>query len=348
MKVQLIDYVILDGYNSEYYNDFDKILEILKSSLGPLEFQASFNYGVDIDDVERFFIFKNLVESSDDFRKVYAGPTFQDSDFVIVLSHITAKDKEFISYYDEAFTDRNIICNIGDREIFGGDNSKYLITFEIVAGILRVLMKFKDEHRHQDNRGCINDFCLTTEDRIRQIKTGDICSNCLDQINREKVDAGILNQVVDVINSLRQHLLVSVRYLEDNSPSVVIDSNGNVLVGSRVMDMDYMSMTLFVFFLTHIEDRGFSQKDLYEHKMGLLDIYTQIRRGIGRDEALIKIEGFIKNPKRFYSYVSRLNDEIKENLGRIIGERFMLEAKKKSGYGINYPRELITNNFKMQ
>jgi hypothetical protein len=344
MRVHFIDYPIFgDNDFIEYYDDFEEISRVLKLPNGPLSFQPVYNYSVEETDLEGHFKFEAIVSEANEFRNWNYVTTVQEDEFVIVLSPMAAIDKDFFSYYDQTLKSKNIVCHTKNKETNGGEFNKYLIAFEIVANILRILMKVTDKQRHKENRGCINDTCSTVEERILQIKNADLCEECISRIRSKGVDLGIVNQIIDIISSLRASVLNTTLFFNTVLPTVTISPTGEILVGNRLMDMDPLSRVLFIFFLKNID--GIKKEGLGVHKDNLVNIYTQLRKGKGRDEVEETIEKTIK--KNFPTCVSRLNADIEKNLGNIIGEKFKLEGKGKKGYKINLPAELITDHFQV-
>ena len=189
----------------------DEVLEILSSVSGPLQFSIfkmpwnpeylfefqQHHYRNDF----RFKIDSEYKKQKNIAQKVYPlswrelfflcekvrnFADLDETDFVVLVTN-RRNSMNFFSMFDIGGR-RNAFIQSSDWEIFLEASESFPVAYEVVANVLRIVMKFQltDDHTktyHQHPIGCMNDFCENKTEIILKLRTADLCPNCLQRLS---------------------------------------------------------------------------------------------------------------------------------------------------------------------
>ncbi len=131
----------------------------------------------------------------------------QSDDFVILLT----ERMNMMNWFSMFEPERNAFIHCSDWQLFTDAPPQYPIAYEVMANVLRCLMKPDLDHPeksfHQPSIGCMNDLCLQKSEIILKLKTADICRDC----HQFLVDAGVEDAIIEqsflVFEGMRTQLL---------------------------------------------------------------------------------------------------------------------------------------------
>jgi plasmid maintenance system killer protein len=161
-------------------------------------------------------------------------------------------------------------------------NAKYPIAYQVVELLLESHMAndleelFQIVHRHPI--GCMNDLVENKKDITLKLRTADICPACQQVIRDKHVPSGLVNQVLNTMEGIRQQMLFKERFTYHLTPSHI---QFNLLHRKAILtDIQDMSIrltpleaTVYYFFLKHPE--GIVLNRLDEHEEELYSIYSR-------------------------------------------------------------------------
>ncbi len=217
----------------------------------------------------------------------------------------------------------------------------YPIAYEILENVLQILMKLDpmdlENHLfHTDPIGCVNDFCQNKQQIILKLRTGDICTTCLDKLRLKEVPHSIVNHVLTIFEGIRSQVLFKQGFNRNLSPDpVCVDNTGNLRIGDKIIRLDYLPKSLFVFFLRHPE--GILLNDLENHKDELWEIYRTLRPAAQKNTIveLVRPYNDPRGPGTFSVNKNRLNRGLKEALGEPMANFYYLEGNRGEPFKIN-------------
>jgi hypothetical protein len=183
---------------------------------------------------------------------------------------------------------------------------------------------------HQNPIGCVNDFCKNKKEVILKMRTGDICSKCLERLLR-KMPLPIVHQIMELLESLRLKMLFSQNMKQFFKPSSLeLTPEYNLLLPdfSRMeIRLRPLEKVLYAIYFSHPE--GIYLSDLVDHKLEMIDIYKQVsgldsRQDIQRNiDELCNVTTNSANEK-----LSRIKKVLEENLGKRLAENYIIGGNR--------------------
>lgn len=344
---------------------FEEVQELLSSFAGPLEFVADnyeftpeqFPFLQKFRDDFRFPIYESDVKKIS-FQNDRGNPlswtelfslcefyrnTFKvkKDDFVILL---TVRKNEF-NWFSHCDKNKNVFVHTGDWEYYTKAPQKFPIAYEVVMNVMQGLMKLDitqnpNPHIHLEPLGCMNDFCQNKQQVILKLRTGDICSECLEKMREERVNDEIINQSLDIFEAIRNQLLFKQGFTRNLKPKPIrIDTKGKITIGEKVIKLNPLESTLFIFFVTN--SNGVTLNELQNFRDQLLNIYLIIRPGGEASKIDNLILPYHNNVSTFSVNKSRLNRKLRDELGESLANFYYLDGNRGETFKINVSPDFV-------
>ncbi len=357
MQVHLIK---TPDYPSE---SFTEIIDLLRTFEGPISFVSS---QIEFERDEFFFL-KRSIERSDlqgleknfymagrgmplSWRELFSLCSYyreaarvQEQDFVVLLT----ERMNTMNWFSMIDGKRNVFVHCGDWELITDVSPKYPIAYEVMANVLRCLMKPDFEHPeqsfHEPPVGCMNDLCTQKANIILKLKTGDICGVCHQKLIDQQVHAQVIRQAFEVFDGIRKQFLFRTNHHNpDKVGPIVLNRNRRLLFpdqGNLELRLNPLEMCIYVFYLLHPE--GVRLNELSGHRTELLRLYR--RFSVYDDDQVIqsRINNLIDPfSNSFSEQKSRLNKKIKDLL-KGGGKYYMIKGEPGAAFGIGLEEGLV-------
>jgi len=263
------------------------------------------------------------------------------NDFVILLT----ERKNALNHFSAFDMQRNAFVHTGDWEYYTKAPQKYPVAYEAVENILQTLMKIDvgilpNPNIHFEPIGCMNDFCRNKKEIVLKLRTADICHDCLSKMTEEKVSVEIINQALGIFEQIRSQLLFKQGFTKNLKPQPVrINTNGKIYIGNTEINLNPIESTLFIFFIT--SKQGVTLNDLKNHKEKLLRIYRTIRP-YGEDASIVELTKPYYDNGTFSVNKSRLNKQLKSQLGEPLANFYCLDRNSGATFNINIDAGFVT------
>ena len=349
------------------FEDFREISDFLNSFEGPFKFIFS-TYEFSTSDFN--FLGHSYLKNADGIKKLLYEITMQtalsweqlfsickhyrnlfrveEQDFVILLS---SRNNE-LNWFSHNDSDRNVFIHTGNWDNYVKVNHKYPIAYQVIENIMQSLMKVTSEafpslYIHQKPKGCMNDFCEDKEQIILKLQTANICAECAEKIEIEKIDQNIVNQALEVFGGIRNELLYKQKLNKQIEPvAIIINEKNNILLpelNNLEIRLNPLFKTLYVFYLKHIE--GVRLNELNDFKDELLTLYKKLSVLTVEDtnEVLEARITDLVNPYggSFSQKKSKLNKIISDLLGEPLAQFYRIEGVPGEPFKINISHNLI-------
>ena len=223
-----------------------RIWEILVLQEGPLKFHLA----------ERPLLFeKNDFDWKDLFKKVeeYRNElTIPENEFIIVITELS-NSRNWFSSTDESGKN-NIFIHGQGWENFIYCDPLYPIAYEVIANTIdRFLFKgpFDLEHAHEPAIGCMNDMCSWKPDITLKLRTGDICSDCLQWARDSGLPDDMISQALRIFGLLRPKMLHSAPLQADFDFDQHLPFN--VAITKRKISSTGEPLRKFLFLIDHFD-----------------------------------------------------------------------------------------------
>ncbi len=262
-------------------------------------------------------------------------------DFVIIITN----RRNSMNYFSMFDTDgqRNAFVQSSDWEVFLKASECFPVAYEVVANVLRILMKFDlsqsmETNFHMDPIGCMNDFCENKTQIILKLRTDDLCSSCIQRLDDYGVDSGITMQCISIFEKIRSQLKFSQGFSGNIKPKNITVTGRNVIkVGDQELNLTPMEKTILIFFLLHPEGVRIAELDVHENE--LFTLYDQMRIKARREN----IQKLVDNIDGNFAYnKSRLNKKIREQLGEPLAHFYCIVGIPGEKFFISLDRTLVS------
>ncbi|SNV41654.1 Uncharacterised protein [Chryseobacterium taklimakanense] len=264
----------------------------------------------------------------------------EESDFVILVTN-RRNSMNFFSMFDTEGK-RNAFIQSSDWEIFLEAPESFPVAYEVVANVLRILMKFKltEDHTdtyHQNPIGCMNDFCENKTEIILKLRTADLCPNCLKRLSDCGTDEEIIVHALNIFERVRSSLKFSQGFVGNIRPKKLkIDEKGNVSVGGKSISLGPLQKTIFIFFLKHLE--GIRIAELGDYEQEIFEIYQKLKTNADPKN----ISNLVNIIDGNFNYnKSRLTKMLRSEIGEPLANYYYITGNPGEKFKIALPSELI-------
>lgn len=337
----------------------DLVKSYLASFKGPLKFKFDNEYiiedknlhkkneGATLNWGELFFICNEYRQKN----------KINKNSFVIFLT----KFYNQLSWFSAFDHSNNIFIETTHLEYYAKTAAYYPITYQITENIVSYLMKIDSYNIdwkivHFRPIGCINDFCADKKELILKIQNANICTNCINILLKYKIDKNLIQQVLDIFESIRNDIIYKNRKVMLNEkikkyPSYNVLINPSFQIKIKELNIEikmYPALKiLYLLFLKHEKSIGIKIKRkntiiLSDCKALLLDFYIKISPHKDIKELEITIDKLVHpNGEYFNQTRSKINNILLEILGEDKATDFLISGDKKNPYSVKMPKKNI-------
>jgi hypothetical protein len=271
----------------------------------------------------------------------------KNTDHIVLLTSLK-NDKNWFSasIKKDTFIDTN-----NWNEITNSD-PKFGIGYQVVENIFQLLIgiNYRNAHNHSNvhhtDEFCINEMCINKQKVIVKLKSADICDSCINLASEMKVKDEIVEEILLIINYIRENLIARVLSTPIELEKVNIDKAGIITIGSNVLKSQEIPKTLFVFFLTN--SKGVKSLELSNHIDLVFNIYSKFKK----KPVMSRIKGLL-TPKskggdklsHFLKQRYQLTRDLSNALNEKILDHYTINLDKSSSlYKINLDKRYVKIN----
>lgn len=343
----------------------DNVISTLNSSQGPINFHSS-----EISDKE---LFNDHLEGFNDKSNLTNNEFFQVCE-KYRRSNKIAKDAYFVLISDKrhsdnwfsAFREKNIFIIGSEWKSFTKKDYKYPIAFQVVECLFQTLCNLKIEEKigndwvglpfdkidpniHIERTTCVNGMCEYKSWISDKFIAGYICDSCYERAEQEIEDSLILNHIEGLLKYLRDEFTRRGNNPERAFLPIKVDENGEIRVGSQIIEMNAQRTAFYVYFLSSRDGIKTDTIGTKENVLGVYGYYKSLDK-ISADLGVIagplgwlpqiKINQLDSSDDFFDKKLSKANfervrTEIKKSLKKVIGpailKYYMIDNVKIEG-----------------
>ena len=354
------------------------VLAILQSSPGPMNFiagedMAVHERGFEEGEIENYdtqvalndmvfcafseplsspweiaYTWDDLFSMCNDYRVKKGLP---DADSVILLTEYGNDMNWFGSAQEGA---NNFFIQTSQWSRFFGNNveQRLPLAYEVAAWLLRKRMfdSWSDAHAllHDKPIGCMNDFCRDKQEVTLKIRTGDVCPDCLSQLQKRDVNPTIVRQAFHIMDHVRSGLTWKQRTdflkqpsrLEIRGPLMklyLVDSGG------LEVRLNPLERALYLLILDRTEGINLNYLDAERDK--LLHYYTRFATQ-GNEAAHQRTVDSLCNLQENARNItlSRIRRKFIDSVGDDMARHYIPENNGAGVYQIPLDREFVVSN----
>ena len=235
---------------------------------------------------------QDLFDAGRRFREAHRTP---DKDFVFTLTEFPNAQNFYASL--NPLDTRTGFLHAGDWELFIECERELPIAFTIVNMLVgyHTSPSFHQmaDFLHHRPIGCANDLCFNKREVIFKLRTGDVCSNCIQAMQRNKwSDLGI-DHAMRILSALSSDMRFNRYFQPVMEPSGIhIDMNSAQLIlpGYELLEIPLqpVDLTYYLFYLRYAGEEGLYQI-VFEQQWAqdaLFMIYKKLRPLNNNDKEL--------------------------------------------------------------
>ena len=298
--------------------------------------------------MEKVLTWPQLFDYCDKYRKKKKLP---EEDHVFFLTSTANEFNWFGSGQDG--TRNYFIHTLPWRNFFGnGVEDRFPVAYEIASWLLRSQMfrnnSESQQHLHRDARGCMMDFCRDKREIILKMRTGDICSSCMEVVREKDVSRTLLNQVFQIYDEVSRFLKWRERAAFMHQPGRLefrgaMQKIFMIDFGGLEIKLNPMQRALYILFMRHRE--GIELTAIQDHLKELEMLYSTFSNaGDSKKitDSLRRLCDFSCDAINIQ--LSRIRRAFREALGEEMALHYSIERSQNLGdyrFKISLNRELI-------
>ena len=281
-------------------------------------------------------------------RNYRVSKGIHDADSVILLTEHGNELNWFGSAEERA---NNFFIQTSQWSRFFGNNveQRLPLAYEVAAWLLRKRMfdtwREVNALLHEKPIGCMNDFCRNKEEVTLKIRTGDVCPDCLAQLQRRDVHPTIVRQAFHIMDHVRSGLTWKQRTDFLRQPSR-LEVRGPLMklylldAGGLEVRLNPLERALYLLILERTEGINLNYLDAERDK--LLEKYTRFatqgneathRRTI---DSLCNLQENARNIT-----LSRIKRKFIDSMGSELAMHYIPENNGAGVYRIPLDREFV-------
>jgi hypothetical protein len=205
---------------------------------------------------------------------------------------------------------------------------------------------------HKVPRGCPLDYCHVKQEIELRLRTGDVCPDCLEEMKRKNIDAGLARQVFTILDHVRDQVLFRRHFgitgqlsrinIEIENSTIIFTDIGNIPVKLPAREMAF-----YLFFLWHPE--GVEFRNLNRHYEELRNIYKRFSMEVPLPKFENSLVNMTKNelPNSKSWLVNSIKEKLEYTIGEEIAPFYIISRKpaRRKGEFIHFiglDRSLVT------
>ena len=229
---------------------------------------------------------------------------------------------------------------------------RFPIAYEVATTILHryVSASFDDLRHlvHKTPKGCMSDLCVRKSEIILKMRTADICPECVAKIQDAGVDRSIVEQVMRIMDGIRESMTFRSRSEFLNRPSrLEIRGHLNrfflVDLGDLEVNLTPRQRTLYMLFLNHPE--GIMLSHLGDFEQEIRELYFRMNNQTDQhaiNRAIKQLTDPIEN--QISTELSRIRKAFRELVGEKLASHYVIDGPHGEPKQISLDRSLLMLN----
>lgn len=268
-------------------------------------------------------------------------------EFVVILTDL-GNEENWFSAPDSAER-RNIFVQTSGWGFYLEGESTFPVSSQILSNVLRFFMAdgWSDFHSliHMAPRGCMNDFCENKHDVIMHLRTADLCPDCIQRFADRKVDAALISQAFEIMESVRRNVLFRERLNLTHQPSRIRITGPKYTIDfsdlpNSELKLTPLEKTVYLLFLKHPE--GILFNSLSDHKEEVRRLYEQLNPNIEPHKLEESVEALVEPLSQSLSEkIAKIKSKLNSLLGSRLAEYYVISGGSSQVRKIGIDRSLV-------
>ena len=295
---------------------------------------------------EREFVVKwdDIFSKTSEYRKNNSIP---DDEYIVILTDHANEHNWFSAGAPSGAMD--FFVHTGMWENFLDCDPRFPVVYQVNSLPLKMAMYDSysrlAENAHRDARGCINDLCMDKREIVMKMRTGDICQDCVERIVSRKVDPALVSQTLQVMDSVRSHMLFRERYKITRQPSR-LEIRGNNLrfylpdLGNIKVPLSPMERAVYLLILNHPEGIPVSHFPDFLDELKRYYSKTSVEGSVATIRE--RVVAITENQDSLLSQIiSRIKSKFIDLVGQDLAEAYIIKGERGEARRIGLDRGLL-------
>lgn len=280
------------------------------------------------------------------FRKTNA---ISNDEYVILLNDIQ-NEKNWFASADH--TMKNMFVQTNDWDWYFGSSvdDRFPISYEIAAWLLRSMM-FRSpievfENIHKKPRGCMMDFCEDKTQIILKMRTGDLCPDCLNILDKRDVQRNHAKQLFQIMDGLRENIMFRQRsiLLRQLSRMEIRGFNNSIYLtdlGDLQINLNPKEKALYLLYLNHPE--GIQRSHLVDYREELRTYYGQLSSLATNEMIDLAVNRLVDvRDNNMNEVMARIRSKFRLAVGEEQAKDYSITSTPEGTHRILFERELLS------
>jgi hypothetical protein len=210
------------------------------------------------------------------------------------------------------------------------------------------------DNAHFNETTCFMDFCENLKKHEIKTKTGEICNECIDRINKRGISKLIINDIYNSFEKIRTYILNREIYITNPTIKIQKFINDNIQFtipeyGDLIIPFEPKQKTIYWFFLRN--DTDILLSSLKKYREEIHNIHKLVNVRYGPDKVLESVDlmlGLSKDKvydgKNEISTVkSKINGRLKEIIPNKIIDHYIIQGEKMMPNRVILNRQFFTD-----
>ena len=232
---------------------------------------------------------------------------------------------------------------------FEGFDIRFPIAFSIAAWLMRKVIFSSAEEGfsalHKKPRGCFMDYCIEKKEIQLQMRTADICDDCLSYAEKNDANRVYMNQLMQIMDGVRSNLMFRDRskYLRTNSR---IEFRGMMHkmyltdLGDLQVNLNPKERALYLIYMNH--PKGIKRSELIDFRSELKQYYAFFSNKWDNNQINEAVDLLTDAlDQNFMQVLSRIRRKFKDAVGEEQYKFYSIESHEGT-YKIVLDRELVS------
>ena len=272
-----------------------------------------------------------------------------NEDYVILLNDIQ-NEKNWFASADHSMKNMFIQTNDWDWYFGSGTDDRFPISYEIAAWLLRCMM-FRSpievyENVHKSPRGCMMDFCEDKTQIILKMRTGDLCMDCMQILEKRDVRRNHARQLFQIMDGLRENIMFRQRsvLLRQLSGMEIRGFSKSIFLtdlGDLQINLNPKERALYLLYLNHPE--GIRRSHLIDHREELRSYYGQLSSHPSNDLIDLAANRLVDvTDNNMNEVMARIRSKFKHAVGEEQAKDYSITSTPEGTHRILFDRELLS------